>query len=191
MPKNNSTNALVENTKVEEDHSDEQVRKKAKVMSSSDLKEYFELEDEHVHVARKRTTVEKEVKKHREQAHELVAHLPVNDLPTVQAYIPSTLAGAIFCGHLVTDLDSIAGAIGAAELYGGIAARASEINPETTFALKHWGIDVPPRIEDLLVEYPKAGVCLVDHQQTSQLNKSIDVSFPSKTDPLPRLIHVI
>jgi len=37
----------------------------------------------------------------------------------VKPYIPQTLSDAIFCGHLVTDLDSIAGAIGASELYGG------------------------------------------------------------------------
>jgi hypothetical protein len=78
--------------------------------------------------------------------------------------MPSMLKGAIFCGHLVTDMvrvspytlkivrmscispchrvllvdddsfffvliqkDSIAGAIGAADLYGGTACRASEV----------------------------------------------------------------
>lgn len=91
-------------------------------------------------------------------------------------YLPDQLAGAIFCGHLVTDLDSIAGAIGAAELHGGIPARASEVNSETAFALQLWGLEKPRPVEDLLVENPNAGVCLVDHQQTSQLNKSIDVS---------------
>jgi hypothetical protein len=39
----------------------------------------------------------------------------------------------------VTDLDSVAGAIGAAALYGGKAATASEVNSETEFALKQWG----------------------------------------------------
>ena len=76
----------------------------------------------------------------------------------------------------MTDLDSIAGAIGAAELYGGVAARASEVNSETAFALKLWGVETPKPIEQLLVDLPNSGVCLVDHQQTSQLNKSIDVS---------------
>ena len=75
----------------------------------------------------------------------------------------------------MTDLDSIAGAIGASELYGGIPARASEVNPETLFALNLWSVEKPRPIEELLVEHPKAGVCLVDHQQTSQLNKAIDV----------------
>lgn len=65
---------------------------------------------------------------------------------------------------------------GAAELYGGIAARASEVNTETAFALKLWGVSVPPPIESVLTQHPSAGVCLVDHQQTSQLNKAIDVT---------------
>jgi len=72
-------------------------------------------------------------------------------------------------------MDSIAGAIGAAELYGGIPSRASEINSETAFCLELWGVEKPLPIEELLVQYPKAGVCLVDHQQTSQLNKAINV----------------
>lgn len=31
------------------------------------------------------------------------------ELPSVSSYIPHILGDAIFCGHLVTDLDSIAG----------------------------------------------------------------------------------
>ena len=72
-------------------------------------------------VSRKRTTVEKEVAKHRNTAHELViTQLPPEptNLHSVDPYIPQALCGAMFCGHLVTDLDSIAGAIGASELYG-------------------------------------------------------------------------
>jgi manganese-dependent inorganic pyrophosphatase len=61
-------------------------------------------------------------------------------------------------------------------IIGGIPARASEVNSETAFALNYWNVPKPAPIEELLVSYPAAGVCLVDHQQTSQLNKSIDVS---------------
>jgi hypothetical protein len=129
-----------------------------------------------VHITRKRTLIEKEYTQRKEIAHGYVSHLPAADLPAVDVYVPQALGDAIFCGHLVTDLDSIAGAIGAAELYGGIPARASEINSETAFALKLWGVEKPRPIEELLVELPEAGVCLVDHQQTSQLNKAIDVS---------------
>lgn len=143
-------------------------------LSADDLKQYTTTDGEVV--ARKRTTVERESSKRRAAATEVVSHMPAADLPSVEAYIPQALSGAIFCGHLVTDLDSIAGAIGAAELYGGIPARASEVNSETAFALKHWGVEKPRPIEELLVENPNAGVCLVDHQQTSQLNPAIDVN---------------
>ncbi len=131
-----------------------------------------------IQVSRKRSIVEKEFSKRKVAAHEFVSHLPKeSQLPSVEAYIPQCLSGAIFCGHLVTDLDSIAGSIGAAELYGGVCARASEINSETTFALDLWGAVKPRPIEELLLELPSAGVCLVDHQQTSQLNPSIEVSL--------------
>jgi inorganic pyrophosphatase/exopolyphosphatase len=72
-------------------------------------------------------------------------------------------------------MDSIAGAISAAELYGGYPARASEVNSETRFCLKRWGLEAPTPIEDMLESLPNAGVCLVDHQQTSQLNNAIKV----------------
>jgi manganese-dependent inorganic pyrophosphatase len=126
------------------------------------------------HISRKKTTIEREFSKRRDLAQEYISHLPEDF--AIKDYLPSALEGAIFCGHLVTDLDSIAGAIGAAELYGGVPARASEVNSETAFALKLWNVDKPRPIEEMLVEYPKAGVCLVDHQQTSQLNKAISVS---------------
>lgn len=69
-------------------------------------------------ITRKRTTVEREVSKRKYAAHEVVRQLHEPQLPDVSPYIPQALAGAIFVGHLVTDLDSIAGAIGAAEFYG-------------------------------------------------------------------------
>ena len=94
-------------------------------------------------------------------------------------HIPE-LKDAIFCGHLVADLDSVAGAIGAAELYGGVAARASEINSETQFALERWALslDAARPVEELLAERGGAAapVCLVDFQQTTQLNPAIKES---------------
>jgi len=137
----------------------------------------YEVTEDGVEIIRNRTTIEKETIQRKAAAHEYVSELPAESaLPDVHHYVPQTLNDCIFCGHLVTDMDSIAGAIGAAELYGGIAARASEVNPETAFALKLWGVEKPEPVEELLVKYPKAGVCLVDHQQTSQLNKAIDVN---------------
>ena len=46
------------------------------------------------------------------------------------------------------------GAIGAAALYGGVPARASEVNSETEFALATWGIDLSRirPVEQLLEE---------------------------------------
>ena len=133
-------------------------------------------------ITRKQTTVERETRKRALAAHEFMLGIPENGLPEVQSYIPPTLSGAIFCGHLVADLDSIAGAIGAAELYGGYPARASDINSETAFALQTWGAENPEPVEDALAKYPESGVCLVDHQQMSQLNKSI---------PVERIVGVI
>ena len=86
------------------------------------------------------------------------------------------LAGAAFVGHIMTDLDSVAGAIGAAHLYGGDPAIASEINTETEFALKEWGCALPETIETTLERDPRRNVCLVDFQQQSQLNPVIPMS---------------
>jgi len=136
-----------------------------------------------IQISRKQTVIEKVVSNRKEAAHIFTSNLKeATALPEFDPYFPPTLQNAIFCGHLVTDLDSIAGAIGAAELYGGIAARASEVNSETAFALEKWSVDKPLPIELLLQLHPEAGVCLVDHNQTSQLNKSI---------PLERIVGCI
>ena len=115
-----------------------------------------------VAVTLKRTTLIREVSSRTGQAINISNTIPEESLPEVGAFLPPLLHGAIFCGHLVTDLDSIAGAIGAAELYSGIAARASEVNSETAFALNLWSCEKPAPIEELLITYPDRGVCLVD-----------------------------
>lgn len=99
---------------------------------------------------------------------------PSSGVADSRPYMPNQLEGALFCGHLVTDLDSIAGALGAAALYGGYAARASEVNSETAWALERWSTAAPPPIEELVKSKPDAGICLVDHQQRSQLNPAIE-----------------
>ena len=130
-------------------------------------------------IVRKRTEVEKQVIEHEQQADEIVHSLPTtteaSSLPHIDLFLPDVLKNAVFVGHVVTDLDSVAGAIGAAELYGGTAALASKINSETMFAFQEWGVPMPMYIEDVLEKDPKADVCLVDHQQTSQLNEVIPV----------------
>lgn len=126
-------------------------------------------------VNQRRSVIEKEVSSRQAAVQEMVNRFQQESpLPEVSAYVPQGLMDAIFCGHLVTDLDSIAGAIGAAELYGGIPARASEVNSETAFALNYWGLPAPLPIEELVVSQPNAGICLVDHQQRSQVNPAID-----------------
>ena len=133
-------------------------------------------------IVRRRTEVEKQVLSYEAQADEIVHSLPAAEevtaataVPQVDLFLPDVLRGAIFVGHVVTDLGSVAGAIGAAALYGGTAALASKINSETTFAFQEWGVPMPQYIEDLLEVNPKADICLVDHQQTSQLNPCIPV----------------
>lgn len=143
----------------------------------------FEIQNERAYqendiISYRNSVVEKEVSKRRESARELISNIPAPEsksLPSVSNYIPAILGDSIFVGHVVTDLDSIAGAIGAAELYGGIAARASEVNSETQFALDYWGVATPLPIEKLVETQPRAGICLVDHQQQSQLHPCIDV----------------
>ena len=127
-------------------------------------------------IVRKQTEVEKQVLNHESQADEIVHALcKTESLPEIDLFLPDVLNGAVFVGHIVTDLDSVAGAIGAAELYGGMPALASKINSETMFAFQEWGVPTPKYIEDVLEETPKIDICLVDHQQTSQLNPSIPV----------------
>eukprot|EP00569_Conticribra_weissflogii_P007499 CAMPEP_0171344890 /NCGR_PEP_ID=MMETSP0878-20121228/20397_1 /TAXON_ID=67004 /ORGANISM="Thalassiosira weissflogii, Strain CCMP1336" /LENGTH=487 /DNA_ID=CAMNT_0011848183 /DNA_START=87 /DNA_END=1550 /DNA_ORIENTATION=- len=128
-------------------------------------------------IVRKRTDIENYVLERESAAHEIAEALPkeITSIPKIDLFIPEALKDAIFVGHLVTDLDSVGGAIGAAALYGGKAALASEVNSETAFALEEWGVDKPRRIEDLLKENPDAKVCLVDHQQTSQMNPAINL----------------
>lgn len=126
-------------------------------------------------IVRKRTRIEEEVISHEANAEKIVEGLPDDhkSIPRIELFLPELLRDAVFVGHLVTDLDSVAGAIGAAALYGGVPALASAVNSETQFALDYWGVETPRRVEDILKETPDANICLVDHQQTSQMNPSI------------------
>lgn len=132
-------------------------------------------DDEHG-IVRKRTNIENVVLDREAAAHEIAEALPkeITVVPKVDLFVPEALKDAVFVGHLVTDLDSVGGAIGAAALYGGTAALASEVNSETAFALEEWNMEKPPTIEEVLKENPNAKICLVDHQQTSQMNPAIN-----------------
>lgn len=78
------------------------------------------------------------------------------------------IKGCVFTGHTNTDMDSIASAIGAAHLYSGVAARSSDVNAETKFCLKRWGMELPKAFEDVVDDASKRGVVMVDHNQTNQ-----------------------
>ena len=134
--------------------------------------------------SRKLTEVEEQVIAHESSAEHIVEALPQTDndassipLQNVDLFLPESLQkDCVFVGHVVTDLDSVAGSIGAADFYGGRAGLASKVNSETQFALEYWGIDIESTlspIEDILKEDPHAAICLVDHQQTSQMHPSI------------------
>jgi manganese-dependent inorganic pyrophosphatase len=130
-------------------------------------------------LVRQRTEVEIQVLSREKQADVIVHSLPSqedNAVPAIDLFLPDVLKNAVFVGHIVTDLDSVAGAMGAANLYGGIPALASKINSETIFAFQEFGLPMPQYIEDVLEERPDTDICLVDHQQTSQLHPDIPVS---------------
>lgn len=61
---------------------------------------------------REETALEHAVEAHWDDGASLLKHLPGKKDTGPNLFFPE-LQGAIFCGHLVTDLDSIAGSIGA------------------------------------------------------------------------------
>jgi manganese-dependent inorganic pyrophosphatase len=96
-------------------------------------------------------------------------------------FMRTLLRDCIFVGHVNTDLDSIAGAICAAELFGGIAARSEKkLNGEIECALSYVGMPPPPLFDDIpggSTALPQTGkllrVCLVDHNEVDQMTKSL------------------
>jgi inorganic pyrophosphatase/exopolyphosphatase len=85
------------------------------------------------------------------------------------------LSNAIFVGHVNTDLDSVAGAIGAAALFGGrpaISQAESTLNGEIQFALKYCGIETPPQFDSIKGSATN-DVVLVDHTEEKQMVPSI------------------
>lgn len=115
------------------------------------------------------------------------------DRPQAEAFIEQLcvdkcLQGCIFVGHVKSDLDSIAGAIGAAYLWGGIATRPEEeVNGEILFMLQEAGLELPPLFDDVPgAAFPDAkgnllNVCLVDHSEEKQMVESLR-SNPKRMD---------
>ena len=94
----------------------------------------------------------------------------------------SRLSKAVFVGHINTDLDSVAGAMGAAALFGGTAALAEpldKLNGEIVFALKNCGLE-PPRYFEELLNADTCDICLVDHTEEKQMVPSIRSSITDR-----------
>lgn len=65
-------------------------------------------------IVRRRTEVEEQVIAKEQEAELIVDSLPKeSSIPKVALFLPEILKDSLFVGHLVTDLDSVAGAIGA------------------------------------------------------------------------------
>ena len=105
------------------------------------------------------------------------------------------LRDGIFVGHIKTDLDSIAGAIGAATLFDGIPAAAQrDLNGEIQFALDFAGLKAPQFFDDIpggstrdpITDGFKR-VCLVDHNELKQMTPSLR-NDPRRADRIVGLI---
>jgi len=108
---------------------------------------------------------------------------PVEEAFLEEIFVSSHLKGCVFVGHIATDLDSIAGAIGAAKLFGGIPAKSeANLNGEILYVLKEVAeLEEPMLFDDI----PGGGipsndpdnvwknVCLVDHNEEKQMVKSL------------------
>ena len=106
-----------------------------------------------------------------------VSMKPHKTNPKVDAFALEMPAGTTFIGHTNTDMDSIGSSLGAASLFNGKAAAASKLNTETECALEHWGLEAPPLFETASDEdLNKNKVCLMDHQQASQMAPGLDAS---------------
>jgi len=81
----------------------------------------------------------------------------------------------IFCGHYpAPDIDSVASAIGAAELFRADASIPKEgFNTETLYVLDRFGVDKPKFVQELLEGEELANVVLVDVNSDAQIDPDI------------------
>jgi inorganic pyrophosphatase/exopolyphosphatase len=119
-------------------------------------------------------------KRHKVELQELISIAQENqdhkeDLRSYHGLIRDRLSKAVFVGHVNTDLDSVAGAIGAAALFGGtpaISEPESSLNGEILYALKRCGIETP-QLFDSIENSAHCDVVLVDHTEEKQMVPSI------------------
>lgn len=127
------------------------------------------------------TEVELAVSMNKHSAERLLKQVHTDKLDTAEeaarASKLSALEDCIFVGHTNTDMDSVSSAIACQELFGpnATAARASDVNSETKTCLEYWGLELPTLFKDL-PDHPSRPVCLVDHQQTTQMAEGVSVS---------------
>lgn len=76
----------------------------------------------------------------------------------------------IIIGHKAPDTDSVVNAVVLAELMGGKAARAGEINKETEFVLNKFNLPIP----ELVTDISGNKVLLVDHNEQTQIVDGIE-----------------
>ena len=110
------------------------------------------------------------------------AHEPLEKHPTAMlekfTARACLLEGCVFVGHTNTDMDSVAAAIAAAELYGGTAARSAGggddprvVNGEILHALAFASLELPPYFQDMEGAMEESGfpVCFVDTNHPKQM----------------------
>jgi len=107
---------------------------------------------------------------------------PTRDVE-LQTFSANGLQGCLTVGHTNTDTDSIGSAIGAAVLFNGTATRSEkEVNGEIEYACGFAGCDLPIYFNDLegaTDPLDKRPICLVDHNEPSQMVKEIkELAFP-------------
>jgi inorganic pyrophosphatase/exopolyphosphatase len=102
-----------------------------------------------------------------------------------ETFVSTNLKDCIFVGHLATDLDSIAGAMGAAKLFNGIASKSEAVlNGEIMYVLEkvceleepQLYDDIPGASTPIELEGGKLGwknICLVDHNEEKQMVESL------------------
>lgn len=104
----------------------------------------------------------------------LMSEKPHKSNPRVDGFALEIPPDTVFVGHLNTDMDSIASAIGAADLFDGVPAAASKLNSESKYALELWDFKTPVFFPDL--EHDKSRVCLMDHNQESQIAPTLQLN---------------
>jgi len=101
-----------------------------------------------------------------------------------QTFSANCLGGCLTVGHTNTDTDSIGSAIGAAVLFNGTATRSEkEVNGEIEYACSFAGCTLPIYFCDLegsTDPHDKRPICLVDHNEPSQMVKEVrELAFPA------------